>query len=283
MNIENLNAVFEKILPHVERNELCLKVCGSYGIYLSSSFLKNNLIGDKLSIQHEDEVQDFFCRNYSPPRDIDLVSVVDKKPTIEKLFLELGFTKDKRFDTVPGIKRSIFYSGEIKIDIFYDGFDFNHFIDLTISPANISDNIPKSNNKRIDTAGVTIPPTELLLQKLQIVRPGQKDLIGAWWILNENEITNETNTHSDSRIILPHISFYTSRQWGFYKTVLQNLKNLEVLINTVVANNHSGSDKVTKKIESIIDTLQNSPKSLSWKTRALLGSKVKWYNEVDEI
>lgn len=283
MNIEDLNNIFNQIHKRVEAKKLCLKVCGSYGIYLSSNFLKTNLIGNKLQLNIQNNIPDYFIRNYITPRDIDFVSVAVNKPEIENLFFELGFLKDKRFDTVPGIKRSIFYNSEIKVDVFYDGFDFNHFIDLTISAIQFLNGSAKSGESRIATRGLTIPVTELLLQKLQIVKPGQKDLVDAWWILFENEISNEDNINSDEKIILPLINFYTSRQWGFYKTVLQNLNSLKVMIDAEKVKSDNDSDMVSIKIELITNALQSSPKSFLWNARSVIGSNMKWYNEVDEI
>ena len=53
--------------------------------------------------------------------------------------------------------------------------------------------------------------------KEQIVEIGEKDLIGAWWILHESKI-NEV--FSDDGINLPLLSEYLSSDWGFYHTVI---------------------------------------------------------------
>lgn len=278
MSIEKLNIIFDKIQAKVNERNLCLKVCGSYGIFLSSNYLKSNIAGKKLFANQNELIPVFFIDNYIIPRDIDFVSVVKSKSEIESLFAEIGFRKDKRFDTVPGIKRSIFYSDEIKIDVFYDEFDFNHFIDLTMTTSEFSKGLINESIKRIETTGLTIPVTELLLQKLQIVKAGKKDLIDAWWILYGNEISNEINSYDENLISIPLIVYYASNQWGFYKTIYNNLSKLKTL--AVEAGN---SAKEMEKMNSILKSIESAPKSLSWNARALIGTKLKWYNEVDEI
>jgi hypothetical protein len=283
MKIEDLNSVYSIIHGKVEAESLCLKVCGSYAVYLSSDFLRQNLEGDKLQ-SDSSNIPYFFLDNYSVPRDIDFISLISNKTKIEKLFLGLDFKKDQRFDTIPGIKRSIFSNDKLKIDVFYDGFDFNHFIDLTLTKSKYLNGNSGFDMKRIDTLDSIIPLTELLLQKLQIVNPGKKDFVDAFWILYENEITRESIKNSEEKIILLSlINYYASKHWGFYKTITQNLNDLRKLINSLDDGKNISIGIVLEKIDSITFSIEKTPKNIFWKTRSILGTNSKWYNEVDEI
>ncbi|MCL4483282.1 MAG: hypothetical protein M1445_11870 [Bacteroidetes bacterium] len=287
MNIETLNSAFEKIKAKVEEEKLCLKVCGSYGIYLSNNYLVKNLIKNKLLSIEDDPVQKFFCDNYKAPRDIDFISTIRNKTVIERLFSELGYAKDNRFESIPGIKRSIFFSDDIKIDVFYDGFDFNHFINLTLRHSEfIKNNNAMSNVERINTNGLTIPLTELLLQKLQIVNLGMNDIASAWWLLKDTKINNELSAHLDDGINLPLLKYYTSKDWGFYITVESNLKHMQSVIQMAIGKvslKEQTQNDVWKKLDTIRIELLNTKKTMKWKVRAIIGTSARWYNEVDDI
>ena len=47
----------------------------------------------------------------------------------------------------------------------------------------------------------------------------------------------------------------------------------------------SGEDRddVSSKIDSILATIENKPKSTSWKMRARIGEKKKWYRTVEQL
>jgi len=262
MNIEELNILFDEINALNVSHDLGLKVCASYAIYLQSDFLIKNVKESKLVSDHNS----VFYSDYHIPRDIDLVARFNKKKIIEDVFVSNHFSINKNLSLVPGIKRSILIKGNIKIDIFYDEFDFNHKIDL-LKKNKITGNL------RIDLLENQIPMAELLLQKLQIVEIGKKDLIAAWWIFKENDICLD---YTDEGINMQLINEYLSKDWGFYYTVKNNIDKLTSLYKGEKDNTYNRIIEFEKKIDNV-------PKNIQWKLRKIIGKKIKWYNEVENI
>lgn len=263
MTIETLLKTFDQIKLVSEESNLDLKVCGSFGIYLNCLHLKNHLKGEKL----EDNSLNYFSLNYSSPRDLDLVTYFSKKALVKKAFSQIGFQPEKKLELIPGLKRSIFKNKDMKVDVFYDTFDFNHVIE-------INHKIEKTNENRLRISNLTIPITELLLQKLQIVEIGKKDLIAVWWIFNEFDIHEE----SDTGINLSIFKYYLSNDWGFYHTVKTNLEKI-----LTICNEQECVNTTSDKIKKLLDSINAFPKSLMWKLRSKIGTSVTWYTEVENI
>jgi hypothetical protein len=45
----------------------------------------------------------------------------------------------------------------------------------------------------------------------------------------------------------------------------------------------SERELLKRRIHEIIDKVEQKEKSLSWRMRAKVGTKRKWYNEIDEV
>lgn len=262
MVIDKLIKLYYQIEHEMQKENISLHVCGSFGIYLDNEYLQKNLVADKL-ISLKDC---YFSSQYNCPRDIDFIGNFSDKIKIRESMLNNGFGIEKSLESIPGTKRNIFYKDDTKIDIFFDSFDFNHVIDLQ--------NKIGSTSTRLEISKKTIPPTELLLQKLQIVEIGLKDLIGAWWIFQGNEIRETT----DNGINLEVITHYLKNDWGFYHTVK---KNLELIIELCL--NNDVIDNTFQKIELFKTEIENIPKSLKWQMRSKIGTKIRWFTVVENI
>jgi hypothetical protein len=75
-----------------------------------------------------------------------------------------------------------------------------------------------------------------------------------------------------------------SKDWGFYYTTTMNLgkirKGLERYKDLFTAqDNHNIQERITH-LEQMIE---KAPKSLGWKARAAIGTRVQWYNDVEEV
>ena len=75
-----------------------------------------------------------------------------------------------------------------------------------------------------------------------------------------------------------------SKDWGFYYTTTMNLGKIrngleryKELFST--QDNQNIQDRITQ-LEGMIE---NAPKSLKWKARASIGTRVQWYNDVEEV
>ncbi|MEM2630749.1 MAG: hypothetical protein QXN41_06070, partial [Candidatus Bathyarchaeia archaeon] len=100
-------------------------------------------------------------------------------------------------------------------------------------------------------------------------------------LLNDHKIGDEDNKET---INAEYIADLLSKDWGFYYTVTTNLNKIKDLINSYsqVLTQDKIAD-VKTKIDTILDKIEKKPKTMSWKMRAKVGTKVKWYKEVEEI
>lgn len=200
-------------------------------------------------------------RNFS---DIDLVGYLKSKERTETLFRELGYPTDPALATVPGLRRSVFFSPsrDVRFDLCYDVLEFCHVIDL---------------RRRLEIHRLTVPLMELLLQKLQIVELSHKDLVDTQALLREHPITASDNDGINA-VLLAHMC---SRDWGLWQTVTRNLVYIRDL--TVDDSGLSVDDIhcITGRIEELQTLILDAPKSLRWRLRGLVGTKVRWYTQVE--
>jgi hypothetical protein len=81
-----------------------------------------------------------------------------------------------------------------------------------------------------------------------------------------------------------HIASLLSKDWGFYYTTMLSLTKIR---NGLEVYKQPFSEKDVENILARLDLLtkmiEQAPKTLGWKTRAAIGPKVKWYNDVDEV
>src|SRR5579862_6911217 len=94
--------------------------------------------------------------------DLDFMTLSKYVSKIPDLFSKLGFTPNDRVNALFGAQRQIYYdsASSLHVDIFFDKLSFNHVINFS---------------RRLDLDPVTISLADLLLEKLQIVKMGEKD------------------------------------------------------------------------------------------------------------
>jgi len=178
--------------------------------------------------------------------DIDYVSYGKHRVKLMKLFEQRGFTINQQMLYHYGKSRQIYYGEEIPMaEIFFDRLMMNHTIPY---------------NKRLEVDFPTTPLAELLLQKVQMVWMNEKDIKDAIILLRSHEIGD----------------------WGFYYTATGNLKKIGESLQRYEVLAPEDRQAVRDRIDELLDYLEKEPKGMKWKTRALVGRKVKWYKEVDE-
>lgn len=153
----------------------------------------------------------------------------------------------------------------IHIDIFLDELSFCH-------------KIPFKGRLEVDTP--TIPLAELVLEKTQIVTLNQKDIKDMLILLAAHPVGDNDKETINGK----HIAGLLSKDWGFYYTTSLSLekirKGLEVYGQSF---NEKDVENIRARIDTLSKMLEEAPKSLAWKTRARVGTRVKWYNDVDEV
>jgi hypothetical protein len=210
------------------------------------------------------DFQKFFKREY---HDLDFVIAENERKRIEQFFHDMGYESNRQFNLLNGSKRQIYQdpNSERHVDIFVGNFEMCHKLPM---------------NGRLDIDPVTVPLAELLLSKAQIVQLNHKDALDIASLL----LYNETGNTDDRKINLDYIARLCGQDWGLYKTTSISLQRVEEVVRDK-ALNLSDAERalIQKRISEIYQTFESMPKSLAWQMRDKVGTRVRWYEEVEEV
>lgn len=234
------------------REDMILRIMGGLGIYLHSEEFKQ--LWEKLARLGE--------RVFT---DIDFASYGKFRHKLIGFFAKRGYNIDKRLQMYHGTKRHIYLGGKVPmIEVFFDKLEMNHTV---------------SFNKRLETDSPTIPLTELLLQKLQIVKINDKDIKDTIVLLRAHNIGKINNETINLNVL---VQAGLLSDWGFYYTATTNLKKIIDFVPTCNALMNKDKKVIDDRVNKILRYLEEQPKSLGWKLRARVGTKKKWYNTVED-
>jgi hypothetical protein len=199
-------------------------------------------------------------------RDADLVVEKTKVKQLTAMLRELQYDENRRFNLLNGKERLIYFDPQngTQMDVFVGEFNMCHRLPLT---------------ERLDVHPYTLGLAEVLLTKLQIVQLNDKDLKDILLVL----LQHETHEGEDGeRINLAAMAAPCGTDWGFYKTVTDNLARvLAGLAGSGLAAEEAAL--VSGRIGRIIERIEQQQKSTKWKLRALVGTKVRWYELPEEV
>ena len=226
--------------------------------------IKLRAIGGLAVQTHNKGDHAIFIREYP---DLDFVVQKKQRREFEVFMEETGFEPDKRFNLLNGTRRQIYnHKGTgLRIDVFVGDFEMCHKIPL---------------EDRLHLDPITIPLTELFLSKAQIVELNRKDALDITSLL----LYNETGQDDDKKINLDHIAELCGQDWGLYKTTSINLKRVEdLLADATLSLTKEERDLILKRVHAIQKTFEEMPKSVPWQLRDKVGTRVRWYEEVEEV
>jgi hypothetical protein len=198
--------------------------------------------------------------------DVDFMAYVEQKNAIEKMFADLGYLEDPRIKTVPGLKRSIFFTRDHTwhSDVFYDVLDFSHEINF---------------RGRLEIDNPTISLVDLLLEKMQIVRINEKDVIDTLMLLCEHDVGN----HDGETINIDYLAKTCKFDWGLWKTLTTNLSKVDQLADQYSVLTEDVKARIRDRIHRALQRIEEEPPTLRWQLRSRIGERLKWYRDVDEV
>jgi polyhydroxyalkanoate synthesis regulator phasin len=129
---------------------------------------------------------------------------------------------------------------------------------------------------RLRISPFTLPPADLLLTKLQAIEINEKDFKDIACLLKSKNVA--PNDDADS-INVEYISEICARDWGIYKTLTANLKEL---IDYVENKLKMHQDELRSKTNAIIKNIEEKPKTIGWKMRERIGERKRWYDLPEE-
>jgi len=200
----------------------------------------------------------------NPFTDLDFIALSKDRDKVAKLLEELGYAPRGRFTAVE-FDRMIYRhpTKHFAVDVFMDKLSMCHTIDF---------------RKRLNLDDLTATPTDLLLTKMQIVKIGEKDVKDSITLLLDTQVGDE-----EKGVNCQYIAKTLSDDWGFYYTVTSNLRKIrndfQFLYQNIIPENLIKD--LHEKIDHILRVIDDEPKSLGWRMRAKVGTKKKWYQEVD--
>ena len=198
--------------------------------------------------------------------DLDFAAYFKHYDAIQKIFEKLGFQEDREAAVVYTRQRLVLdnMKSSLHVDIFFDKLDFCH-------------PIPWANRLEVDSP--TIPLAELLLEKMQIVRLNEKDVIDTLMLVREHPIN-----YGDSETInARRIADLCAHSWGLWRTITMNLRKISEFSEKYNWLDTEDREVIQDRIKELLDIINNQPKSTAWKLRNQIGDRVKWYTEIHEI
>lgn len=211
------------------------------------------LIGGLAILHHDDQLRE---RGGSRAiNDIDLMVPTGAHRLTSLLLIQAGYTPEERFNALNGHRRMVFHGSEWDLDVLVGIFEMCHRMDMS---------------SRFALDYPTLPPSDLLLTKLQIVKLNAKDAGDTIDLLQGHGLGEGPGDHID----LARLRALVRDDWGLWRTITGT-------IDTII-----GMDPpthVTERLRVLLAALDDAPKSARWKLRARVGDRVQWYVLPDEV
>ena len=198
--------------------------------------------------------------------DIDLITYSRDVAGVQDMFDDMGWKENMNILRLFGDKRRIFYHPELPLhsDVFLDKLRFCHEIDF---------------RGRLELDSPTIPLVDLLLEKLQIVEINRKDLVDIVVLLSQYSVREAP----DARDCIDgvRVAALCSRDWGWWRTATMNMDKAGAFAGDFLPDDRA--KRVRERLDTLSSMIGTRPKSLRWKLRSIVGDRLRWYREVEEV
>jgi hypothetical protein len=200
-----------------------------------------------------------------PHADLDLVIRRRDGRAFEELVAERGWEPARELNALNGARRLLFHDpdGPAQVDVFVEAFEMCHTLPLA---------------QALDRPGPSLPATELLMTKLQIVELNAKDRGDLYALLHGADLGE-----GDHQTIEPaRLAALTASDWGLHHTFELNLRRLaDGVAGGAVPAAHA--ERLTAAIEALLAAMDAAPKTRGWKLRARIGERKQWYTDPEEV
>lgn len=200
-----------------------------------------------------------------PYGDIDIVTRRRDARGVEELLEQRGWAPAAQFNALNGARRLLFHDplSDAQVDVFVEAFEMCHALPLAES---------------LDRTGPSLPASDLLMTKLQIVSLNAKDRNDCYALLCGSPVADGDHTAIEPL----RIAALTSREWGVHHTFELNLARLsEGVSEGAVPEPCVG--RVRAGVDAIAAAMEDAPKSRNWKLRARIGERKRWYDDPEEV
>jgi hypothetical protein len=195
-------------------------------------------------------------RYFRKNKDVDLIGRREDRKEVMKLMETIGYRPREMFNRLSMGKRLIYYDlgNKRRVDIFFDEFEMCHKFNF---------------KKSLEPGAYTLPITELVMTKLQVVEKTEKEYRDLLAAFIDFDVTEGGGGIDGSKI-----ASICAADWGVYTTFSKSLASLRQWAGVM-----AGDDKevILTRIERLVAMLEARPKTLAWRMRARIGEKAKWY------
>lgn len=244
----NLEDEMYRIMSEAQKQGILLRLIGGLAVKVHSPHANHHALG----------------REYP---DIDFVTDKTGGWKLVDFLSALGYAPNKTLNTLTGDWRQLYHDEAWgrHIDVFIGDFEMCHKLPLT---------------ERLHLEPLTIPLAELFLSKAQIVELNHKDALDLMALLLDHPVGDGDAETINAGIIAK----LCARDWGLYSTVSMTIqKVLNILDQDNVDLDEKKKQTIRERVAIIQAAMEAAPKSLTWKIRNKIGTRVRWYNEVEEI
>jgi hypothetical protein len=197
--------------------------------------------------------------------DLDFVAYRKDRQKIEGIFSGLGYTPNATFNMLHGDERLMFFGSDFKIDVWLEVFRMAHTFNF---------------KERLAVDGRTLPLSDLLMTKLQIVELNEKDIRDIICLLIDHKLSQ--NDDDLEMINVKRIADECSKNWGVYKTFTLNIDKIKTLLPKYESDVTEADSKIVlERINQVMSSIEAAPKGMGWRMRAKVGEKQRWYETPD--
>jgi hypothetical protein len=235
-----------------------LRVAGNWGVCL-------RLVGSAAVAVRCEEVARQAGAAVPLPRDLDFACLGSDARALGKLLAEQGYRQDMGLLVAMEGRRWTLTSRNRShsVDVFFDEMEFSHRLDL---------------RSRILLEPVTLPAADLLLAKLQYVEPTPRDLAAIVLLLAAHPVADEDGTSLNAGRVVEVLT----ASWGYYRTATANLDRVSVIAGEILPGSVELVERVRERAQALLTAVEAAPKRLSWQLRAIVGTRFRWYKEVEQ-
>jgi hypothetical protein len=200
--------------------------------------------------------------------DIDFLAPEREWKAVDELLTSDGYAGDPQLARAQeyGIQRLIYErpDGSVKIDVFLDRVVMSHTVDY---------------RGRLGEAERTVSSADLLLSKLQVHDITAKDVIDLLVLVRDGWVTAGEDAHIDKQYVLRILC----DNWGFWYTAMANLATAAAFTGSHEGLGDQQRAELTEGLGDLRKRLEDEPKSRKWRLRSRVGTRVRWYEPVEEV
>jgi hypothetical protein len=147
--------------------------------------------------------------------------------------------------------------------VFVGGFSMSHKVPVA---------------DRLDLEPATLPLAELLVTKLQIAELNEKDVRDALALLHGHPVAERDG----DAINAARVAEMCRSDWGLWRTLTGNLSACRDHLARYELPEEDQA-RIRGEMDVLLDRIEREPKSRSWKMRARIGERKRWYNLPEEV